>query len=241
MIAIETVNLTKIYKDIKAVENLNLQLRQGELLSLLGINGAGKTTTVKLLSGLTQPTCGDAFLMGKSVCKETAAVKSLMAVSPQKTAVATGLTARENLELMCGIHGLGKKEQKEKTAQMSALLGLESVLDRKAGKLSGGWQRRLSIAMALISQPQVLFLDEPTLGVDVIARSDLWEIIKKLKGRCTIVLTTHYMEEAQALSDRVAIMKEGKLLICDTVEKIKEKANTEDFEQAFIRIVKGEI
>ena len=241
MIAIETVNLTKIYKDIKAVENLNLQLRQGELQSLLGINGAGKTTTVKLLSGLTQPTCGDAFLMGKSVCKETAAVKSLMAVSPQKTAVATGLTARENLELMCGIHGLGKKEQKEKTAQMSALLGLESVLDRKAGKLSGGWQRRLSIAMALISQPQVLFLDEPTLGVDVIARSDLWEIIKKLKGRCTIVLTTHYMEEAQALSDRVAIMKEGKLLICDTVEKIKEKANTEDFEQAFIRIVKGEI
>lgn len=241
MIAIETVNLTKIYKDIKAVENLNLQIRQGELLSLLGINGAGKTTTVKLLSGLTQPTCGDAFLMGKSVCKEATAVKALIGVSPQKTAVATGLTARENLELMCGIHGLGKKEQKEKTAQMSALLGLESVLDRKAGKLSGGWQRRLSIAMALISQPQVLFLDEPTLGVDVIARSDLWEIIKKLKGRCTIVLTTHYMEEAQALSDRVAIMKEGKLLICDTVEKIKEKANTEDFEQAFIRIVKGEI
>ena len=241
MTAIETVNLTKKYKAITAVENLNLQIWQGELLSLLGINGAGKTTTVKMLSGLTQPTSGDAFLMGKSVCKEAAAVKSLIGVSPQETAIAPGLTARENLELMCGIHGLGKKEQKKKTAQMSALLGLESVLDRKAGKLSGGWQRRLSIAMALISQPQVLFLDEPTLGLDVIARSDLWEIIKKLKGKCTIVLTTHYMEEAEALSDRVAIMKDGKLLICDTVDKIKEQANTEDFEQAFIRIVKGEV
>lgn len=241
MYAIETVNLTKKYKEVKAVENLNLQIRQGELLSLLGINGAGKTTTVKMLSGLIQPTCGDAFLMGKSVCKETAAVKSLMAVSPQETAIAPGLTARENLELICGIHGLRKKEKKEKAAQMSALLGLESVLDRKAGKLSGGWQRRLSIAMALISQPQVLFLDEPTLGLDVIARSDLWETINKLKGRCTIVLTTHYMEEAEALSDRVAIMKDGKLLLCDTVDKIKEQANTEDFEQAFIRIVKGEV
>ena len=227
------------YKDVIAVDNLSLSVRNGELFSLLGVNGAGKTTTIKMLSCLTQPTSGDAFLNGKSICKDTAAVKSLIAVSPQETAVAPGLSVRENLELMCGVHGFAKAKQNMKIAELTELLGLESVIKKKAGKLSGGWQRRLSIAMALISEPEILFLDEPTLGLDVLARSDLWDLIRSLKGKVTIILTTHYMEEAEALSDRIAIMKDGKLLICDTAERIKETAGTDNFEQAFVRIVKG--
>ena len=239
MYAIRTANLTKKYKDIIAVDQLNLQVKKGELFSLLGVNGAGKTTTIKMLSCLTQPTSGDAFLNGKSICKNTAAVKSLIAVSPQETAVAPGLSVRENLELMCGVHGFTKDKQNAKIAELTKLLGLESVIKKKAGKLSGGWQRRLSIAMALISEPEILFLDEPTLGLDVLARSDLWDLIHSLKGKVTIILTTHYMEEAETLSDRIAIMKDGRLLICDTADKIKETAGTDSFEQAFVRIVKG--
>ena len=239
MDAIKINSLTKKYKDVVAVDNLSLSVRNGELFSLLGVNGAGKTTTIKMLSCLTQPTSGDAFLNGKSICKDTAAVKSLIAVSPQETAVAPGLSVRENLELMCGVHGFTKNKQNTKIAELTELLGLESVIKKKAGKLSGGWQRRLSIAMALISEPEILFLDEPTLGLDVLARSDLWDLIRSLKGKVTIILTTHYMEEAEALSDRIAIMKDGKLLICDTAERIKETAGTDNFEQAFVRIVKG--
>ena len=239
MDAIKINSLTKKYKDVIAVDNLSLSVRNGELFSLLGVNGAGKTTTIKMLSCLTQPTSGDAFLNGKSICKDTAAVKSLIAVSPQETAVAPGLSVRENLELMCGVHGFTKNKQNTKIAELTELLGLESVIKKKAGKLSGGWQRRLSIAMALISEPEILFLDEPTLGLDVLARSDLWDLIRSLKGKVTIILTTHYMEEAEALSDRIAIMKDGKLLICDTAERIKETAGTDNFEQAFVSIVKG--
>ena len=239
MDAIRIDGLTKKYKDVVAVDNLSLSVHKGELFSLLGVNGAGKTTTIKMLSCLTQPTSGDAFLNGKSISKDAAAVKSLIAVSPQETAVASGLSVRENLELMCGVHGFTKEKQNAKIAELTELLGLESVIKKKAGKLSGGWQRRLSIAMALVSEPEILFLDEPTLGLDVLARSDLWDLIRSLKGKVTIVLTTHYMEEAEALSDRIAIMKDGKLLVCDTADKIKETAGTDNFEQAFIRIVKG--
>lgn len=239
MDAIRIDNLTKKYKDVVAVNMLNLSVHRGELLSLLGVNGAGKTTTIKMLSCLTQPTSGDAFINGKSICKDTAAVKSLIAISPQETAVAPALSVWENLELMCGVHGFTKEKQKAKIAELTELLGLEAVIKKKAGKLSGGWQRRLSIAMALISEPEILFLDEPTLGLDVLARSDLWDLIRSLKGKVTIILTTHYMEEAESLSDRIAIMKDGKLLICDTADKIKERAGTDNFEQAFIRIVKG--
>lgn len=239
MDAIRIEGLTKKYKDIVAVDNLNLPVHKGELFSLLGVNGAGKTTAIKMLSCLTRPTSGDAFLNGKSISKDTAAVKSLIAVSPQETAVAPGLSVQENLELMCGVHGFTKEKQNAKISELTDLLGLESVSKKKAGKLSGGWQRRLSIAMALISEPEILFLDEPTLGLDVLARSDLWDLIRSLKGKVTIILTTHYMEEAEALSDRIAIMKDGKLLICDTADKIKEAADTDNFEQAFVRIVKG--
>ena len=239
MNAIRIEGLTKRYRDVLAVDRLSLDIEQGELFSLLGVNGAGKTTTIKMLSCLTEPSGGDAYLLGKSITRETAEVKALIAVSPQETAVAPGLSVRENLELMCGVHGLAKGKREAKIRELSELLGLESVIGRKAGKLSGGWQRRLSIAMALISEPEILFLDEPTLGLDVIARSELWDLIRSLKGKVTIILTTHYMEEAEALSDRIAIMKDGKLLICDTAEKIKEAAGTESFEQAFVRIVKG--
>jgi len=239
MDAIRIEELTKKYKDTTAVDHLNLSVHPGELFSLLGVNGAGKTTTIKMLSCLTQPTSGDAFLNGKSICRDAAAVKPMIAVSPQQTAIAPGLSVEENLALMCGVHGFSKAKQDEKIRELTELLDLSSVLKKKAGKLSGGWQRRLSIAMALISEPKILFLDEPTLGLDVLARSDLWDLIRSLKGTITIILTTHYMEEAEALSDRIAIMKDGRLLLCDTADAIKKAAGTDHFEQAFVRIVKG--
>ena len=239
MDAIRIEGLTKKYKDVVAVDSLDLTISEGELFSLLGVNGAGKTTTIKMLSCLTSPTSGDAFLKGNSIINNAAAVKSLIAVSPQETAVAPGLSVYENLEVICGVHGFSKEKREKKIAELVELLSLGNVTKKKAGKLSGGWQRRLSIAMALISEPEILFLDEPTLGLDVIARSELWDIIRALKGKVTIILTTHYMEEAEALSDRIAIMKDGKLLICDTAERIKEIACADSFEQAFINVVKG--
>ncbi len=239
MEAIKILGLTKKYKNIVAVDNLSLTIEKGELFSLLGINGAGKTTTIKMLSCLSTPTSGDAILLGHSVTKEPNAVKSVIAVSPQETAVASGLTVRENLSLMCGIYSFDKEKAKKKISELENLLGLSEVMDRRASKLSGGYARRLSIAMALISEPEILFLDEPTLGLDVIARSELWDLIASLKGRVTVILTTHYMEEAEALSDRIGIMKSGKLLICDTAENIKKTAGKDKFEEAFIEIVKG--
>lgn len=239
MIAIETKALRKCYKDTVAVAGLDLTVQQGELFGLLGVNGAGKTTTIKMLSCLTTPTAGDAFLLGKSIVKEPTAVKSCIAVSPQETAVAPGLTVWENLALLHVISGFPKKEQTAKIESLAGRLGLDTVLHKKAGKLSGGWQRRLSIAMALICEPQILFLDEPTLGLDVLARYELWDLIRSLKGKVTMVLTTHYMEEAESLCDRIGIMKDGQLLLCGTAQKIREKAGCDSFEEAFVRIVKG--
>lgn len=238
MHAIKTQELVKQYKTITAVDGLNLEICQGELFSLLGVNGAGKTTAIKMLSCLTRPTAGDAAVGGRSIIREPEQVKRLIGVSPQETAVAPNLSVQENLELICGIHGFSKGKTKEKIRELSRQFSLDSVLFRKAGKLSGGWQRRVSIAMALISEPKILFLDEPTLGLDVLARHDLWDVIRTLKGRVTIVLTTHYMEEAEALSDRIGIMKNGKLLAAGTAEELKAAAGTADFEAAFISIVK---
>ena len=238
MEAIKICNLTKQYGDVVAVDNLSLSINQGELFSLLGVNGAGKTTTIKMLSGLVKATDGDAFILGNSVTNDTGKVKALIGVSPQETAVAAGLTVKENLELICGIHLFSPQKTKEKIEILSRQLSLTSVMNKKAGKLSGGYARRLSIAMALISEPQILFLDEPTLGLDVIARSELWDVIRALKGSITIILTTHYMEEAEALSDRIAIMKDGKLLICETPQEIMDGTNENSVEKAFIKIVK---
>ena len=238
MYAITTKKLVKQYKDITAVDTLNIEIQQGELFSLLGVNGAGKTTTIKLLTCLIRPTDGEAVVGGYSILREPEQVKRVIGVSPQETAVAPNLTVKENLALICGIHGFSKGKTKAKIQELSGQFALDTVLHRKAGKLSGGWQRRVSIAMALISQPQILFLDEPTLGLDVIARHELWEAIRALKGHVTIILTTHYMEEAETLSDRIGIMKNGRLLAVGTPGQLKQKAGTDNFEAAFVAIIK---
>ena len=235
---IKTMELVKRYKNLTAVDNLHLEIEQGELFSLLGVNGAGKTTTIKMLTCLTKPSSGDAIVGGCSIIKEPEQVKRLIGVSPQETAVAPNLSVKENLELICGIHGFSKEKTKRRIEELSGQFDLNTVLQRKAGKLSGGWQRRVSIAMALISEPRILFLDEPTLGLDVIARHELWEMIRLLKGKVTIILTTHYMEEAEALSDHIGIMKSGRLLAAGTAEELNRMAGTNDFEAAFVSIVK---
>ncbi|MBO4409244.1 MAG: ABC transporter ATP-binding protein [Spirochaetales bacterium] len=236
--AIEIKGLTKDYKDIRAVDNLDLEIREGELFSLLGVNGAGKTTTIKMLCCITTPTSGDALLNGKSIARNAEEVKKIIAVSPQETAVASNLSVEENLFLMCGVHGFDKEKARQKTAEMIEEFKLDRIRSKKASKLSGGWQRRLSIAMALISEPQILFLDEPTLGLDVIARSELWDSIRELKGKVTIILTTHYMEEAEELSDRIGVMRDGRLLAVGTAAELKELTGEDKFENAFIKLVK---
>lgn len=238
MQAIKTVELIKKYKSLTAVDNLNLEIRQGELFALLGVNGAGKTTAIKMLSCVTKPTDGDAFVCGYSITNQSEEVKHLIGVSPQETAVAPNLSVKENLQLICGIHGFSKEKTQTKIRELSEQFALDTVLKRKTGKLSGGWQRRVSIAMALISEPKILFLDEPTLGLDVIARHELWQTIRSLRGKATIILTTHYMEEAETLSDRIGVMKNGRLLAVGTVEELKKKAGSDDFEAAFVSIVK---
>lgn len=239
MLAIKAEALSKKYRGVTAVDGLDLCIAQGELFALLGVNGAGKTTTIKMLSCLTRPTGGDAFLNGKSILRDAAGVKALIGVSPQETAVAPNLTARENLELMCRVHGFSREKTAAKTDELASGLGLGPAMSRRAGQLSGGWQRRLSIAMALISEPQILFLDEPTLGLDVLARAELWDSIRALKGRMTIILTTHYMEEAEALSDRIGIMKDGRLLTAGTAAELKARTGQDRFEDAFVDIVRG--
>ena len=236
MNAIETKALCKKYKDKTAVKNLDLTIREGELYALLGVNGAGKSTTIKMLSTLTPPTSGEAYVLGNSVTKNAAKVKEVINVSPQETAVAAKLSVRENLEFIAKIYGANKKDARAKADEMIEKFGMEEITRQKAGTLSGGWQRRLSIAMALITEPKVLFLDEPTLGLDVLARRELWHVIEKLKGKITIILTTHYLEEAEALSDRIGIMAKGELKAEGTAAELKAKAGTDDFEEAFIRI-----
>ena len=233
---IEIKGLSKKYKDIVAVDDLSLKINDGELISFLGINGAGKSTTIKMLSCLSVPTKGDALINGKSIIKNSEEVKKIIAVVPQEEAIAKALTVKENLELVAGIFNIKKRD--ERIIEITEKLGLKEHLNKKSAKLSGGYIRRLSIAMALITEPQVLFLDEPTVGLDVIARSELWDIIRSLKGKVTVFLTTHYMEEAEGLSDRVAIMKNGKLIKFGTQDEIKEEADTEKFEDAFVKLVK---
>ena len=235
---IKTTALVKQYKNLTAVDRVSLEIQKGELFSLLGVNGAGKTTLIKMLCCLTKVTDGEASVGGYSIVKQPEQVKRLIGVCPQETAVAPNLSVKENLELICGINGFSKEKTKSKIRNLSDKFSLGTVLNRKAGKLSGGWQRRVSIAMALIGEPRILFLDEPTLGLDVIARRELWDVIQSLKGDITVILTTHYMEEAEALSDRVGIMKNGRLLATGTVKELKALASTDDFEEAFVSIVK---
>lgn len=239
MAAIETIGLTKRYRDTVAVNSLDLTIEEGELFALLGVNGAGKTTTVKMLTGLSTPTEGEAYVMGHSVTKELSAVKQRIDVSMQETAVARKLTVEENIRFYARLNGQDKAQVAETLRTIYERFGLDSVKDKRAAKLSGGWQRKLSIALALVSDPKVLFLDEPTLGLDVLARRELWKVIETLKGKVTIVLTTHYMEEAEALADRIGVMKDGRLFFVGTKEEMYAKTNASNVEEAFVRIVEG--
>ncbi len=239
MNAIETHALTRRFGDVTAVDGLDLAVAQGELFALLGVNGAGKTTTIRMLCGLLPPTSGDALLMGHSITGDTAAAKKILNLSPQETAVAPALTVRENLAFIAGVYGTSRKAALEAADQMIERMGLESVARRRAKALSGGWQRRLSIAMGLITDPEILFLDEPTLGLDVLARRELWEVVEGLRGRITVVLTTHYLEEAEALSDRVGVMASGKLVALDTAAALIERTGAKNFEDAFVVLAAG--
>lgn len=231
---IRTRHLTKKFGDLTAVDDLNLSIEKGELFSLLGLNGAGKTTTIKMLSCLILPTGGDATVLDKNLIKDAQYIKQRLNVSPQETAVAPKLSVWENLKMIAGIYGIKKKIIPEKVGEMISVFKLGDVRNKKAKLLSGGMQRRLSIAMALITEPEILFLDEPTLGLDVIARRELWTIIQKLKETTTIILTTHYLEEAQALSDRVAIMIKGRIRATGTVEELLRQTDSETLEDAFV-------
>ncbi len=232
--AIEIKGLVKKYGKFVAVDGIDLVVGEGEVFALLGENGAGKTTAIKVLCALTGFDAGEVRVCGKDVTKEAAEVKKLLNLSPQETAVAKKLTVKENLLLAASLYGAENAE--ERAERLIKEFKLEEIAGRLAGKLSGGQQRRLSLATALISEPRLLFLDEPTLGLDVRARRDLWKEIEGLKGKMTVILTTHYLEEAEALSDRVAIMKKGKILALGTAEEIKEKAGENSFEEAFLRL-----
>lgn len=241
MSAIITSNLTKKYDGLTVVDNLNLTIENGELFALLGVNGAGKTTTIKMLSCLIRPTSGDAVLLGNSINANPLPIKQKMNISPQETAVAPNLSVRENLELIAEIYGQSRRAAENSAADIGKRFGLDSIMGKKTKKLSGGMQRRLSIAMSLISEPEILFLDEPTLGLDVIARRELWAAIKSIKGTATIILTTHYMEEVEALADRIGIMSKGKLLAVGTLAELTAQTSTTNLENAFIAIAGGAI
>lgn len=238
MNAVEAIDLTKKYKDKIAVDGISFSVEQGELFALLGVNGAGKTTTIRMLCCLSQPTSGEAKICGKSTA-QSAEVKRVIGISTQDTAVAEKLSVYENLMLMGRIYGFSKQECAEKAEELLSTFGMEEIKNQRAGTLSGGWKRRLSIAMALISQPQVLFLDEPTLGLDVLARRELWNAISALKGKTTIILTTHYMEEAESLSDRIAIMLDGKIRAIGTLAQLEAQTGEKGLEACFIKIAEG--
>lgn len=239
MIAIRTNNLRKEYKDVVAVKGLNLEIMEGELFSLLGVNGAGKTTTIKMLATLTKPTSGEAYIYDYNVEDDQDKIKELIDISMQETAIARKLTVEENIEFYAKLSGQSDEEIKETKNYVYNAFELDKVAKKQASKLSGGWQRKLSIALALVTKPKILFLDEPTLGLDVIARRELWKTIRDLKDKMTIILTTHYMEEAEALSDRIGIMKDGELLFVGTKEELYAKTNKQNVEEAFINIVSG--
>ena len=237
MIAIETEKLTKEYGEIKAVDAVSITVKKGEVFSLLGMNGAGKSTLIRMLSCLAKPTSGQASVLGHDLVKEINEVKRVIAVSPHETAIASNLTVYENLDLMAGVHGFSKKERKIKVADMLRRFSLEPFSKQKSKTLSGGWQRRLSIAMALVSEPDILFLDEPTVGLDVLARRELWQVIEGLKSKVTIILTTHYLEEAENLSDRICILKKGKVKALGSLEELMTQTDSHSLEDAFIRLV----
>ena len=238
MAEIETKQLNKFYKNLHALKDINLGIKENELFGLLGVNGAGKTTLIKILTCLSEQTSGEAYVHGFSVKDNPEKVKEIVDVSPQETAVAHNLTVRENLDFFASLYNT--RDEAYISSVVNAF-SLEEVENQRAKTLSGGWKRRLSIAIGLISKPKILFFDEPTLGLDVIARRELWKIINNMKGKITIILTTHYLEEAEALCDRVAVMAKGKVKATGTPAELKAIAKTDNFEDAFIKIAEGEL
>lgn len=234
---IRICGLCKSYDGRPVVDHLEFEIPEGSLCALLGVNGAGKTTTVRMLCGLCRPDDGDAFLNGNSILHAPHAVKRIIGVSPQENAVAPNLTVRENLELIAALALPNKAERDAAVDEVMERLSIHSVAKTKAKKLSGGYQRRLSIAMALVTKPEILFLDEPTLGLDVLARRELWNLLKGLKGEVTILLTTHYMEEAEALADWVGIMADGRIKAFGTVAQLYDKTGQSNFEDVFLACV----
>lgn len=237
---IEIINIRKEYKDIVAVNNINLTIKDGELFSLLGVNGAGKTTLIKILSTLLEPTSGDVFINDLSIKNKEDKIKEIIDISMQETAIARKLTVDENIEFYAKLNGINNNQLIECKKEIYEMFNFNSIKNKIASKLSGGWQRKLSVALSLISKPKILFLDEPTLGLDVISRRELWKTIKSLKGKMTIILTTHYMEEAEELSDRIGIMKDGNLLFVGNKEELYSFTNKDNVEDAFIDIVSKE-
>ena len=238
MYSIVTSKLTKKFKDKVAVNEIDLQIKQGELFALLGTNGAGKTTTIKMLSGLILPTSGSITIQNMDIEKDVYKIKEILNVSPQETAIAPNLTVKENLEFMAGVYQISNKDSK--ISQLIEQFKLDEVLNKKAKTLSGGWQRRVSIAISLINDPKILFLDEPTLGLDIKSRRNLWELIKKLKSQMTIFLTTHYLEEVENLTDRIAIISKGKIKAIGTVPEILEMTAENNLEEAFLKLSEEE-
>lgn len=234
---IEIKDITKKYRSLVAVNHVNLTVQDGELFGLLGVNGAGKTILISMLSTLVQPTSGTASLMGHDLIKEKEEIKKIMSVSPQETAIAPLLTVKENLSFFSEIYEM---EDYAYLEEIIHLFHLEEVLNKKAKTLSGGYKRRLSIAISLLSKPKVLFLDEPTLGLDVFARRELWKIILSLKGKITIVLTSHYLEEIEALCDRIAVIHKGNIIFEGKIEEMKEQTQKENIEDAFIALIEGD-
>ena len=238
--AIVLKGITKKFGTKTAVDHIDLEVSEGEIFGLLGVNGAGKTTTIRMLTGLSLPTEGEAKVLGLDLRSDIDKIKLLVNISTQETAIAGNLTVEENLKFIAGIYGVSNEDLKERLEDIYDSLELGEVRDQRSKTLSGGWQRRLSIAMALITGPKLIFLDEPTLGLDVLARRDLWRFVKKLKGKVTIVLTTHYLDEVEALCDTIAVMAKGHVLAVGTADELKKSVNKDTLEDAFVEIVGGE-
>lgn len=241
MKAVQTEKIVKKFGEKTAVDEVSLTVEEGELFGLLGVNGAGKTTLIRMLTGLTKPTAGKGYIYGKDIVREGAALKKIVDVSPQETSLAPNLTVEENLRFFADVYGMEREEAKRNAEEIVEIFGLGEVLKQRAKTLSGGWQRRLSVAIAMVSKPKILFLDEPTLGLDVLARRELWRVIRRIKGKITVILTSHYLEEIEALCDRVAVMVKGKAVACGTVAELKAAAGEESFEEAFVKIVEGRV
>lgn len=229
--------LAKEFGDIKAVNGLDLEIRKGELFGLLGPNGAGKTTTISILCGLLAPSAGSVQVGGLDIGKDIAKIKERIGVCPQEAAVFKFLSGRENIELFGNLHGLDKHVLRDRTTKLLDQAGFTDSAKRKAKGYSGGMVRQLNLLMALISDPEIVFLDEPTVGMDARARRRTWEYIASLKEQQkTIILTTHYIEEAESLSDRVGIIDYGELIALGTPQELMDKHEATDLEAVFLKI-----